>query len=78
MLRLTERAVFKIVARNSNSYRNQGREVFDCFILGSLLYKVFFILPPTPSEGGGDWTQRILLNIVYWFTFGLVRLSERL
>jgi hypothetical protein len=32
-----------------------------------------FILPPTPSEGGGDETQRVLWNIVYWFTFGLLK-----
>ncbi len=32
-----------------------------------------FILPPTPSEGGGDWTQRVLWNIVFWFTFGLLK-----
>ena len=31
------------------------------------------ILPPTPSEGEGDLMQRVLWNIVFWFTFGLLK-----
>jgi hypothetical protein len=31
------------------------------------------ILPPTPSEGEGDLMQRVLWNIVFWVTFGLLK-----